>query len=383
MRGGGITGISMDQDASPTPKPRATPSPSATAPDAPGEEGAALDPVDLRIGARVAIATFAAGAALIPVVALPIGGIVTPVVVAAGAALSLLCAIVLAVLTWSGRLTQRHLYFGDFVWVALTASLVAASGGRSSPFFLLYPLPVLHAGAFQSQRRLIAVSATAVIAFLTPLIYASGHAGLFSAMAIIAVPPTLVVAWGFNVALTTLRRQRRELAAAARRAELEARTDALTGLGNLRLLWSTLEREAARARRHREEFSLIVIDLDRFKAINDGLGHLAGDAALKAVAIALRSELREEDVCCRHGGDEFAVVAVGTGGREASELANRLVNAIASVQIPPHRRHTLGATAGWATFADPSGTAELMRKADAMLLEHKYGRSSLGDPAGD
>jgi diguanylate cyclase (GGDEF)-like protein len=375
-------GIVMVQDATPTPKPDATPLMGSAASPATGSDASALDVVDLRIGVRVAVGAFVAGALLIPLIALPIRETVSPLGVLATSALSLVFAIVFAALTRAGRVTQDTLLVADFVWIGLVAGLVVASGGRSSPFFLLYPLPVLHAGAFQSQRRLIVVNVTAVLAFLAPLGYDTGRTALFAATALIAVPPTLVVAWGFNVALTTLRRQRRELTAAARDAEVQARTDALTGLGNFRLLWSTLEAETSRARRRDERFSLIVIDLDRFKAINDEAGHPAGDATLKAVASALRSGLREEDVCCRHGGDEFAVVAVGAGDREAGELAIRLVDAVAEIRAPGNAERFLSATAGWATFSDPSWTAEdLMREADAMLLERKYGRPRSGPAA--
>jgi hypothetical protein len=220
-----------------------------------------LDAVDLRIGVRAAVATFGAGAILIPLIALPIWKTVTPAVIGGAAAASLAAAIVCMWLIRVDRVSEESLYVADFAWIAITAALIAGSGGRSSPYFLFYPLPVLHAGAFQSQRRLVIVSITATLAFLTPLLYDHGHTGRFISTAIMAVPPTLIVAWGFNVALTTLRHQRRELSAAAARAEQDAHTDALTGLGNFRQLWSTLERETSRARRHGEHFSLIVIDL--------------------------------------------------------------------------------------------------------------------------
>jgi diguanylate cyclase (GGDEF)-like protein len=358
-----------------------TPSGRAAAHGGEAEDPAALDAADLRIGGYVAIAMFVAGAALLPVTALPIREMVTPGAVVAIGAVSLGCAGAFAALSRAGRITQDSLYVGDYIWVALTAALVAASGGKSSPFFLLYPLPVLHAGAFQSRSRMVAVTAVAVLAFLTPLAYDTGGTALFSAMAIIAVPPTVVVAWSLNAALTTLRVQRRELAAAERVARQQALSDPLTGLGNSRLLWTELEAQASRARRHHEQFSLIVLDLNRFKVINDEVGHREGDAALQAVATALRSGLRTEDICCRHGGDEFTVIAVGAGELEARELAGRLIDAVARVRVLAGGERGLGATAGWATFEDPAQTAEdLMRDADVMLRERKYGHSY---PGGD
>ena len=126
---------------------------------------------------------------------------------------------------------------------------------------------------------------------------------------------------------------RRE-ADALRMAEL----DDLTGLGNYRMFMRQLTAEVARSRRYDDPFSLVMLDLDGFKAINDELGHLAGDDALRLVAVALRDALREEDVCCRQGGDEFAVIAVRAGEQEAHELAERLTRAIARDPVRRRRR---------------------------------------------
>ncbi len=206
----------MDKDSSQTLDPPPSP--------------AALDAADLRIGGNVSIAMFAAGATLLPAIALPIRDHIEPVAVVAIGSVSLGCAAVFAGLTRAGRISRDSLYVGDYVWVAITAALVAASGGRASPFFLLYPLPVVHAAAFQSARRMTLVTAVATLAFLTPLVYDSGETARFIAMAVIAVPPTVVVAWSLNAALTALRRQRRELAAVAETVgKLQRITDVTLG----------------------------------------------------------------------------------------------------------------------------------------------------------
>ncbi len=374
----------MNENAQPTPGPGMAPDGINAPPAIAAEDRVGLGATDIRAAGYVGIAMFAAGAALLPIVALPIRDTIDTEAVIAIGSVSLGCALTLAVLVRTGQITLDTLYAGDYVWVALTAGLVAASGGTSSPFFLLYPLPVLHAGAFQTRSRVILVTIVATLAFLTPLAYDDGGQALFVAMAIIAVPPTLIVALSFNVALTTLRRQRRVLAAAEHEAQLQARIDPLTGLGNFRMLWSALEAQASRARRHDERFSLILLDLDRFKAVNDEVGHREGDATLHAVGVALRSQLRTEDVCCRHGGDEFTVIAVRAGRAEAEELAGRLVDAVTRVRIQANGNLRLGATAGWATFDGPQRTAEdLMHDADEMLLERKYGHGLPGsrDPA--
>jgi len=78
--------------------------------------------------------------------------------------------------------------------------------------------------------------------------------------------------------------------------------DGLTGAGNYRMFWLRLEAESARARRHGEPFSLVLLDLNGFKPINDELGHVTGDEALRRVADTLRGVVRGEDVVCRQAG---------------------------------------------------------------------------------
>ena len=94
--------------------------------------------------------------------------------------------------------------------------------------------------------------------------------------------------------------------------------DALTGLHNRRYFHETLAREVARAHRYRRRLALIVIDLDDFKQINDRVGHLAGDAVLAEASERMLSVVRNADIACRVGGDEFAVVLPESSGEEAS-----------------------------------------------------------------
>lgn len=160
---------------------------------------------------------------------------------------------------------------------------------------------------------------------------------------------------------------RRE-ADALRLAEL----DDLTGLGNYRMFTRQLAAEVARSRRHEDPFSLVLLDLDGFKEVNDELGHLAGDDALRLVAAALRGALREEDVCCRQGGDEFAVIAVRAEEQEAQELAERLSRAVAAIPFGAEGEQRLGASVGWATFGRPARSVdELILRADTALREAK------------
>jgi diguanylate cyclase (GGDEF)-like protein len=214
--------------------------------------------------------------------------------------------------------------------------------------------------------------ALGAIAVVLVHLLVSGHAATVATIAVggAAVLAALILL----VALWRLRRDHTRLARREVEALRLAELDDLTGLGNYRMFTRQLAAEVARARRHDEEFSLVLLDLDGFKAINDELGHPAGDDALRLVADALRDALREEDVCCRQGGDEFAVIAVRAGEDEAAELAERLAEAIEAIPFGGAGEHRLGASVGWATFGRPARSVdELVLRADAALRASKRG----------
>jgi len=163
-----------------------------------------------------------------------------------------------------------------------------------------------------------------------------------------------------------------------RRAEARlahmARHDALTDLGNRVLFREELERSLLRLGHGRGgEAAVLCLDLDRFKAVNDTLGHPAGDALLRAVADRLRSCLRDTDAAARLGGDEFAVVQAGAAQPAgAAGLSRRLVEAIGAPYDIDGHRVVVGASVGVALSprdgADPD---LLMRNADAALYRAK------------
>lgn len=109
--------------------------------------------------------------------------------------------------------------------------------------------------------------------------------------------------------------------------------DGLTEVFNKRKFEEELEREWARSKRYNRPLSLLVVDLDDFKTINDNYGHLCGDFALKQVASAVRETLRPEQLMARVGGDEFAVLCPETDGDGAAALADRLVERVAGIDF--------------------------------------------------
>ena len=117
-------------------------------------------------------------------------------------------------------------------------------------------------------------------------------------------------------------------------ARQQAQHDGLTGLFNRGHLMELAAREYQRALRHRSPLIVLMIDVDRFKAVNDSSGHVAGDQALLAVARMLREQTRSFDLAGRYGGDEFVVVLVDCTHAYAFEVIRRLHQAARAISVP-------------------------------------------------
>ena len=128
-------------------------------------------------------------------------------------------------------------------------------------------------------------------------------------------------------------RMQRELKNKLRQALEYSAHDALTGLYNRRYFERRLREESAHAKRHKRPFSVIVFDLDHFKLVNDTYGHEDGDRVLRHVADLVGASLREDDIACRYGGEEFVVLLRGTSGPAARVVANRLRTAVSAKGI--------------------------------------------------
>lgn len=160
------------------------------------------------------------------------------------------------------------------------------------------------------------------------------------------------------------------VAEANRELERLAATDRLTGLANRLRLDETLEREIYRAHRYVSPLSVILVDVDHFKAVNDSLGHAAGDAALAGIAGVLRARIRESDLVGRWGGEEFLIVSPGSGGEAARQLAEHLREAVAATALPRCGART--ASFGVAECAGDDSPATLVARADSALYAAKH-----------
>ncbi len=181
-----------------------------------------------------------------------------------------------------------------------------------------------------------------------------------------------------------------------RRSALElgrlARTDHLTGIANRAQFEMAVASQIQQAARSNEGFSVLYMDLDGFKDVNDQHGHAAGDEVLREVARRMLAQVREGDTVARVGGDEFAVVVRCSAAEEAIALGNRIVVAVAQpIALPSGHVVAVGMSVGEAAYSSHASTAEtLMARADQALYAAKrrvsprparVGRCAAGFPA--
>lgn len=152
-----------------------------------------------------------------------------------------------------------------------------------------------------------------------------------------------------------------------------AQHDALTGLANRSLFWNYLGKSIANGKRHKASFALLYIDLDRFKQVNDVMGHLAGDLLLTKTADRILSSMREEDFVARLGGDEFSVIATYVDSPEtASELASRIIHSIEQAFEIYDQEVFIGASIGIALFPEHGSSIKtLTANADTAMYSAK------------
>jgi diguanylate cyclase (GGDEF)-like protein len=162
-----------------------------------------------------------------------------------------------------------------------------------------------------------------------------------------------------------------------RKLEREAVTDGLTGVYNYRFLMATLEKEIQRARRFKQSFSFVMLDVDNLKQYNDNRGHLYGSQALKEIAVILKRSCRQIDFVSKYGGDEFGIILPQTDLRGAVKVTRRAIAAVADHIFEKNTPGLLTCSAGIALFPrDGKSVREVIASADkALYLAKSRGKN--------
>jgi len=265
----------------------------------------------------------------------------------------------------SGRTSSLTAFVGALVVVALIGVLDYASGPHVSlTLFYLAPIWLVTARVGRVAGIMVAIGCSVVSLTgdvssstgLLPFWNAATRMGVFAVVAIAVAR------------LNQAHQREREL----------ARTDQLTGIANFRWFEDQAKREMYAARRYGGPLSLAYLDLDGFKAVNDALGHAAGDAVLCAVADSLRGCLRPADVIARVGGDEFVVLFPHTDRDAAAQALDRVRATLARDE----RARGVGFSAGVTQLHDAIGSIDdVLGVADQRMYEAKAAkRRAVGAP---
>lgn len=247
----------------------------------------------------------------------------------------------------------------------LLGALVARDGGAASPLVGLFMLIIFHGAAALPPAGVLVLGLTNVIPLLVLHLVDPGRdpARLLVVIGTLVLVSATAALVARNHRVQLLRQE--DL---ARRLEELARTDGLTGCLNHRAFHERLADELARAERYGGPLTLLLLDVDRFKQVNDLHGHPCGDEVLLRLAGVLRSSARAADAAGRVGGEEFALLLPQTGPAEAEALAERLRAEVAALPGPV----PVTVSVGLSSFPAPAATGrELLRQADEALYDAK------------
>ena len=290
----------------------------------------------------------------------------------AGWALGSLAVLVgIGLFAWLARGPERvgvdAIWYGALVALVVLGALQWLAGGDAY-YQRIVTIVLVYTGAVHTARRVavaVAIAIAVQIPSMLPAFGASQAVGLAVRGFVWLAIGALAVFW--TAAVRFQRAQMLELEAQALRL---ARVDPLTGLGNRRAFDEAVDTELARAERGARPLSLLVADLDGFKAINDRHGHLAGDRCLRAVAAVVRAAVRRPDACFRWGGDEFVVLLPEADIETATTVGTRVAEGAVHDCTAPDGG-TLTLSFGVSELRPDESGESLLSRADLALLSAK------------
>lgn len=267
------------------------------------------------------------------------------------------------------RETRWKLAIETWVMIAFITWVLRNTGGVDSPLLNLYLLVIITSGLTLGKVTTLLefVLITSCYLYMGYPVYAGTSFTMEAFTELMSkFTPFLLVAY-----LTTMLSA--DLHFAKRMFKTLSETDELTGLLNVRAFGRLLEREMSKAVRYSHAYSILMIDADELKSINDRCGHEAGNRLIHMVARAIGDCLRSSDVLARYGGDEFVVLLPETNRREAREAAERIRLAVQHASFDGNgQRVATTVSIGLASYPDDGATAvEIMDRADQAMYQSK------------
>lgn len=275
-------------------------------------------------------------------------------------------ALVCSVLWWNfgaRGVNPRWLHAGQLVSYLMLAAALQQAPAVEAHLGIAYLLPLIFAALFMPSRALIFYIGLS-IAFIaySSAVHASGGFGFTQAMMITAALVT-------TASLTLY--VRLQLDRIGRQAAFLSGRDPLTGLANLRPLYERVDLMISRAARDETGLTVIMLDLQGFKRVNDQYSHSVGDETLRAVSGALSQCVRRDELIARRGGDEFTVVSDLREANEIDALVDRLSEAVQTARESLLPDAPSGVTAGYSIYREGDSVGTVMARADHALNEAK------------
>jgi diguanylate cyclase (GGDEF)-like protein len=255
-----------------------------------------------------------------------------------------------------------------FFWIVTNIVLVMLLGivdfmtGNEFSFSLFYLIPISLTAWYVNRPMGISISVFSAVTWMVADIYVGesySHSVIYFW--------NMLIRFGFFIIVTYLIS---ELHKTQKTVELLARTDYVTGAINSRYFHELLEIEISRLRRYKRPFTLVYLDLDNFKQVNDRFGHDEGDQLIRFIADELKRQLRNTDIVSRLGGDEFAILFSETGQRESEVVMSKVHSHLKQQLCQKYPFITF--SAGAVTYiAAPNSTEEAIKVADELMYSIK------------
>lgn len=257
----------------------------------------------------------------------------------------------------------RWLHFGVILGYAILLTVFSDAPSVEAMLGIVYLVPLIYVALFLPSKSLVFYIGLSVALICSAMIrHSEDEFGILPGI-------MTMTALALTASLTLY--VRLELDRIGRQAAQLSGRDALTGLANLRPLYERLERGVHDAERGQGGFTLIMIDLEGFKRVNDQYSHSVGDQTLRVVAQAIQETVRRDELVARRGGDEFAIVTGATNPDDLAAMARRISDSVSDARVDLLPQVRSGITVGYASFRAGDTPGQLLARADQELHDAK------------